>query len=136
MFRNSDNATLIQRQYYNDTASQYDTMHAHEGDDDQGSVRLPSAVLRMIEPQTVLDVGAGTGRGILHLLNSLPNASVCGIEPVAALIDQAVKKNGVPKGAITQGTGETLPFADRSFDVVCSFALLHHVPNPNTVFAR
>jgi hypothetical protein len=31
MPRDSDKAVLIQRQYYRDTATRYDTMHASEG---------------------------------------------------------------------------------------------------------
>jgi ubiquinone/menaquinone biosynthesis C-methylase UbiE len=30
-------------------------------------------------------------------------------------------------------TGEALPFADASFDVVCEFATLHHAAHPNVV---
>jgi ubiquinone/menaquinone biosynthesis C-methylase UbiE len=32
-----------------------------------------------------------------------------------------------------RGSGAALPFADSSFDVVCEFAVLHHVPNRNAV---
>jgi len=133
MSSNPNRAIQIQREYYTATASHYDAMHANEGDDDDRSVRLVSALLHMIQPRTILDVGAGTGRGILRFRENVPNASVRGIEPVAALIRQAVGKNGVPKDAIVQGSGEALPFSSGSFDVVCSFALLHHVPNPNLV---
>ena len=127
-----DDAVRIQREYYTETASRYDQMHAHEGDDDYRSVKLVDALFYMIRPNSVLDVGAGTGRGVLHFLETLPNASICGIEPVEALIDEAIKK-GVPKNAIVRGAAESLPFADGSFDLVCSFALLHHVPSPNAV---
>jgi ubiquinone/menaquinone biosynthesis C-methylase UbiE len=130
---NPRKAVQIQRQYYTDTAARYDSMHAHEGDDDPGILKFVWAMLRTIEAQTVLDVGAGTGRGIRHLLDAIPGLSVRGIEPVAALIQQAVQKNRVPPGAILQGSGDALPFADASFDVVCSFALLHHVPKPDAV---
>lgn len=132
MLSKADDAVRIQREYYAATASRYDEMHAHEGDDDYRSVRLVDALFHMIQPKSVLDVGAGTGRGVLRLLDTLPNTSICGVEPVAALIDQALKK-GVPKTSIIRGTGEALPFADGSFDLVCSFALLHHVPSPNVV---
>lgn len=133
MRRVPDDAVLIQRRYYTDTASQYDVRHAHECGDDPQTLRLVCALLRMIGPRTVLDVGAGTGRNIQHLLDCMPTLLVRGIEPVAALIEQAVQKNGVAEGAIVQGVGEALPFADASFDIVCSFAILHHVPDPDAV---
>jgi ubiquinone/menaquinone biosynthesis C-methylase UbiE len=31
------------------------------------------------------------------------------------------------------GTGESLPFADASFDAVCEFSILHHAANPAAV---
>lgn len=133
MFRDSDKAVLIQRQYYRDTAARYDTMHASEGGDDQEILKIIRGLLRMVEPKTLLDVGAGTGRTIRHLFDSMPEISFRGIEPVEALIDQSVLQNGIPEGLIIQGTGEALPFGDRTFDVVCSFAILHHVPKPETV---
>jgi ubiquinone/menaquinone biosynthesis C-methylase UbiE len=108
-------------------------MHAHEGDDDLNNLEFVWALLRTVAAQTVLDVGAGTGRGIRRLLDAIPSLSICGIEPVAALIQQSVHKNGLPQGMILQGSGDALPFEDASFDVVCSFALLHHVPKPDTV---
>ena len=64
----------------------------------------------------------------------MPGLSVRGIEPVAARIEEAIqKKRDSKKGIITQGTGEALPFEDASFDVVCCFAMLHHVPRPDAV---
>jgi ubiquinone/menaquinone biosynthesis C-methylase UbiE len=133
MPRDIKNAVQIQRQYYTNTADQYDVMHAHEGDDDSTNMRLVSSLLRMIGPETLLDVGAGTGRGIRHLFDAMPDISIRGIEPVAALIQQAIQKNAIPQGIILQGSGDALPFADERFDVVCSFALLHHVPKPDSV---
>jgi ubiquinone/menaquinone biosynthesis C-methylase UbiE len=130
---NHDKAVSIQRQYYADTAAKYDAMHAHEADDNPRTLLWIYGLLRMIEARTVLDVGAGTGRYIRRLLDDLPELSVRGIEPVGAQIEEAVRKKGIPEGVITQGTGEALPFEDSSFDVVCCFGMLHHVPKPDTV---
>lgn len=133
MSLNTRKAVQIQRQYYTETAAQYDSMHAHEGDDDLNSLKFVLSTLRAVDAKTVLDVGAGTGRGIRHLLDALPALSIRGIEPVGALIQQSVQSNGLSNGTILQGSGDALPFADASFDVVCSFALLHHVPKPQAV---
>jgi len=133
MLRDSGKAILIQRQYYRDTATQYSTMHAGEGDDDQETLKIVRGLFRMVEPKTMLDVGAGTGRALRHFRDRMPGISARGIEPVKALIDQSVSQNGVPAGLIIQGTGEALPFGEETFDVVCSFGILHHVERPEAV---
>jgi ubiquinone/menaquinone biosynthesis C-methylase UbiE len=52
---------------------------------------------------------------------------------VEALIEQAIENNGVPANLIAQGVGQKLPFADTSIDVVYSFAILHHVADPDSI---
>ncbi|HKS83353.1 MAG TPA: class I SAM-dependent methyltransferase [Candidatus Acidoferrales bacterium] len=133
MPRDVQEAVRIQRKYYAETASQYNSMHAHEGDDDASTLKLVSALLRSVEATTLLDVGSGTGRGVRQFATAMPGLSVRGIEPVAALIQQAARADGLPPGSFLQGSGEALPFADETFDVVCSSALLHHVPQPRAV---
>jgi ubiquinone/menaquinone biosynthesis C-methylase UbiE len=128
----ADRAALIQHRYYTETAAQYDAMHAHEGAADYKNLGLVRALLHLIEPGSLLDVGAGTGRGLRYFRETMPDLRVRGIEPVAALIERAAE-NEIPQGVIIQGVGEALPFKDASFDVVCSFAILHHVPRPNAV---
>lgn len=133
MLRNSNLGVLIQRQYYADTAAEYDLMHAQEGDGDPGILRWVRTLLRMTEAHSVLDVGAGTGRGVRHLMDNMPGLLVRGIEPVPARIAQAVNTKGIPDGVIVQGVGESMPFEDSSFDVVYACAMLHHVPHPDAV---
>ncbi len=126
-------AVEIQRKYYRDGAERYESMHGHEGDADESLFKIFSLFVHFVEAGSVLDVGAGTGRGVRKLLNVVPDAYVCGVEPVEALIHQAITKNDVPRQCMVCASGEMLPFPDQSFDVVCSFAMLHHVPDPNTV---
>ena len=130
---NVDKSVLLQREYYTNTAAEYDTAHAGEGDDDPVNLRMLFGFLRMIEARTVLDIGAGTGRAIRHLMDNMPDVSVRGVEPVAARIEQGVQNKGIPRGIVIQGVGEALPFESASIDVVCAFGMLHHVRNPDAV---
>jgi ubiquinone/menaquinone biosynthesis C-methylase UbiE len=123
----------LQRQYYTDTAAEYDAAHAGEGDDDPVNLKMLFGFLRMIEARTVLDIGAGTGRAIRHLMDNMPGLQVRGVEPVAARIEQGVQNKGIPQGVVIQGVGEALPFENASIDVVCAFGMLHHVKNPENV---
>ncbi|HKW58089.1 MAG TPA: class I SAM-dependent methyltransferase [Candidatus Acidoferrum sp.] len=123
----------IQRKYYADTAGRYDEMHAHEGVADPLNMQMVQAILRMIDARSVLDVGTATGRGLRALKNAVPSAFVCGIEPVAGLVRQAVREGNADCGPVVLGSGSALPFADASFDAVCEFAVLHHVADPSAV---
>jgi len=128
-----DPAVEIQRRYYTDTAARYDSMHAHEGCGDPSITKFVSALLQMLEVRSVLDVGMATGRGMRDLKRALPGVFVCGVEPVAALVQQAAQSGNTPGLQVIRATGDALPFANGSFDAVCEFAVLHHVANPSAV---
>ena len=133
MTSSAQRAGEIQRQYYSDTAQRYESMHAHEGAGDAFSAKLLQAVVRLVDAQSVLDVGTATGLSLRLLKDALPHVSVCGIEPVRELIKRAAANGHAAPGPIIQARGEALPFSDASFDVVCEFAILHHVPDPGAV---
>ncbi len=128
-----DPAVEIQREYYSETASGYDTMHKHEGVDDAESRSLILSVLRTLDIRSFLDVGSATGRGLKEFASALPGAMVCGVEPVKALVQQGVAAGNAKTVSLMQASGEALPFGDGSFDVVSEFSILHHVPHPDRV---
>jgi ubiquinone/menaquinone biosynthesis C-methylase UbiE len=136
MTTDSRNAVEIQRKYYADTAAQYEEMHGTEGSADPLHMDFVIAMLRMLRVQTVLDVGTASGRTLRTFKTALPDLFACGIEPVGALLDQAVVRGIFESGSLIQGRGDALPFADASFEAVCEFAILHHVPDPRIVVAE
>ena len=123
----------IQRGYYTRTAACYDSMHAHETSTDTSMMKFLHAFLRMLEVRSLLDVGTATGLGMRHLKSALPGLSICGVEPVAALLDQGVRDGNTSSFHAVQATGEALPFSDASFDAVCEFGALHHASDPSAV---
>jgi len=129
----SAKAVKIQRQYYEDTASQYDAMHAREGGTDASITKFVYGMMRVLEVRSVLDVGTATGRALREIKAALPDALVCGVEPVDGLVRQAAENSKTSRGSVVRATGEALPFANGSFDAVCEFAILHHVERPNSV---
>jgi ubiquinone/menaquinone biosynthesis C-methylase UbiE len=133
MPRKNDQAIEIQRRYYTKTAERYDSMHAHESSTDRSMMKFVHAFLQMIDARSVLDVGTATGLGLRELKDALPELFVCGAEPVAALIDQAVQKGNSAHVPIIQALGDALPFPAASFDAVCEFGVLHHASNPAAV---
>lgn len=74
---------------------------------------------RVHEGQRVLDVACGTGVLAREVLRRVgPTGHVAGIDPVPGMID--VAKQIAPAVEWRQGTAESLPFSDQSFDVVVS----------------
>jgi SAM-dependent methyltransferase len=127
-------AAELQRSYYARTAGAYDAAHADEPEH-RLALSYISAFIDSAGIRSVLDVGSGTGRALLHLAAAHPDISLCGVEPVAALRERAVE-HGVPAERLIEAAGEALPFEADSFDAVCELAVLHHVPDPQAVVSE
>ena len=85
-----------------------------------------------------LEVGAGTGYFSLNLLRAgvVREATCTDISPgmVRTLATNA-ERLGLPVKALW-ADAESLPFADRSFDLVLGHAVLHHLPDLERAFAE
>jgi ubiquinone/menaquinone biosynthesis C-methylase UbiE len=126
-------AVTRQRAYYEATANSYDTAHVEQ--EHVVALHLLAAYIEIAGIKSVLDVGAGTGRAMRFLRARFPDLIIKGIEPVDGLRLKG-HAQGIPETDLVGGDGATLPFADGSFDLVCEFAVLHHVPQPATVVAE
>jgi ubiquinone/menaquinone biosynthesis C-methylase UbiE len=122
-------AEELQRRYYTDTASEYDSMH----ESNCGEHGLALGFLRTMMDhygwKSVLDVGSGTGRAVKDLLGSRPGLHVIGVEPVAALREVGPRA-GVPETNLIDGDATALTWPDASFDCDCAFGVLHHMEKP------
>jgi SAM-dependent methyltransferase len=118
----------IQRKHYAQTATRYDG-DLGQSPEHELSLYLLLGLLDSVKAESLLDVGAGTGRGLIFLMSHRPDLTVRGIEPIDELRSVAYSK-GVPRDWLTVGNGYELPFPDNSFDIVTEMGVLHHVQRP------
>jgi SAM-dependent methyltransferase len=130
-----DAAAAQQAAFYEKTATSYEAWHVCANDEHFVAARYASYLMTGLGINSLLDVGAGTGRAVKFFLERHPDLKVVGIEPIQALIDEAIK-GGVPAGLIARGRGEALPFNDGAFDAVCEFGVLHHASSPDEVLSE
>jgi len=119
----------LQREYYERTASEYDALHSVGDPEHNFALCCFSGLLDYIECQSVLDVGAGTGRTMLHLAQRHTGLRVAGVEPVEGLREVAYSK-GIAREVLQDGDATSLEFGDGAFDIVCAFGVLHHIKAP------
>ncbi|MGZ8216148.1 class I SAM-dependent methyltransferase [Methylomagnum sp.] len=92
-----------------------------------GRRRILAEVIEGLAPKPaarILEIGAGTG-GNLAMLNRFGEVSAVELDDYARA--RAAEKTGIPvrKGYLPDG----LPFAGPSFDLVCLFDVLEHIPD-------
>lgn len=75
-------------------------------------------------PNTVLDVGCGTGRLLRTVHERWPDATLMGIDPTPGMLEQA--RQLTPFATFEMGFAEAIPVPDASVDVVVSSFAFHH----------
>lgn len=123
-----------QRAYYAATAERYDQMHGQECETSLGLAFFLAAVDHL-GIKSVLDVGSGTGLALLKVKNERPGIAAMGVEPSAELRAVAYSK-GLADTELIDGNALALPFESGSFDLVCEFGALHHIPEPSRAVAE
>jgi 23S rRNA (guanine745-N1)-methyltransferase len=91
---------------------------------------LAAAVLRVGEPERVLEVECGEGDAALFLAREFPRARVRGVDRSEAAVRRAAARVGLdPEGrvAFKPGSPRSLPYPDDHFDLVTA---LDARPNP------
>jgi SAM-dependent methyltransferase len=81
----------------------------------------------------VLDIGSGTGRW-LRIFHELGSRTITAVEPSPAI--EISKKNTLGLNRISYHcvTGDKLP--DGPYDIVYSYGVIHHIPDPDPVVKR
>lgn len=125
-------AIELQKKYYTDTASKYDTLQGDNNEEHTIALLFLSSMIQFYNIQSILDVGSGTGRVIQFIKEHHPHVRIVGIEPVEALRQQAYQK-GINPTQLIDGDANNIQFKDQEFDLVCEFGMLHHVPAPHKV---
>jgi ubiquinone/menaquinone biosynthesis C-methylase UbiE len=120
----------MKRAYYARTAHRYDEMHLHEDDEHGFALRFMISVVEHLEIQSILDIGCGTGRGLIKIRREMPDIMVVGIEPSPELRKVGHSK-GLLETQLIDGDAMNLAFNDGSIDLVCEFGALHHIPVPS-----
>jgi len=77
----------------------------------------------------ILDLGCGTGR-FTEALAAHFNAEVVGVDPSTKMLDQARKKLRDPRVQYQSGSGEAIPLAHGSVDLVFMSMCFHHFTDP------
>lgn len=125
----------LQRDYYARTAAAYDGMHVAEDDEHYLALAWLVGLIQHHGYRSVLDIGSGTGRGLRYLKEKLPHLTVVGVEPSAEL-RRAGHAIGLSAAELIDGDATRLALADKSFDVVCEFGVLHHIRHPRMAIAE
>jgi ubiquinone/menaquinone biosynthesis C-methylase UbiE len=75
-------------------------------------------------PRCIIDVGCGTGRLLRAVSVYWPEAQLLGVDPAGQMVAEASRLN--PGATFELASAESLPFSDRTADIVLSSLSFHH----------
>jgi SAM-dependent methyltransferase len=84
----------------------------------------------------VLDVGCGNGYVLARYAEAGARTVGVDLTGAAVAISRARFRLAALPGAFVNGSAERLPFADATFDCVCSMGVLHHTPDTARAIAE
>ena len=76
------------------------------------------------KPESVLDIGCGSGRLLRKGHEYWPEAELCGVDPAQKMLE--IARQLTPEARFYLGSGEALPLPDASFDLAFSTISFHH----------
>ncbi len=121
--------SVTARRYYDDFSTSYD-----RGRDRGYHALIDELELSVVEPyaknKRVLEAGCGTGL-ILERIDRVASEAI-GVDLSRGMLGHA-RERGL---SVVQASVTALPFADSSFDTVCSFKVLAHVPDIDAALAE
>ena len=80
-----------------------------------------------LQPATLLDVGAATGRLLRQAHKLWPHARLIGVDPSSEMLEHA--RRASPDAEFLSGSAESLPLADGSVAVAVTTLSFHHWEN-------
>jgi len=128
-------AIEIQRDYYAQTADRYDGMHGADNIEHTFALHFMLSACKYLGVKSILDIGSGTGRTLFGVKAAMPEVTVVGVEPSPELRNIGYSK-GLDEAELVDGDAMKLSFREESFDLVCEFGALHHIPVPSEAVAE
>ena len=90
---------------------------------------------RLGSVSSLLEVGCGTGAQMRRLSQRYPGARLVGVDASPRQLEAARVHTDLSVEWV-EAQGESLPFADETFDLVCLFWVLEHVAWPQAVLSE
>jgi len=113
--------------HFNRRAATYETSRSQSYFFDRVQRMVLNLVQNGSNPETILDVGCGTGRLLRKAKKRWPNVRLIGVDAAEKMIEQATQL--FPQAEFHVAMAETLPLPDTSVDLAFSTLSFHHWSN-------
>ncbi|HEY9294402.1 MAG TPA: class I SAM-dependent methyltransferase, partial [Microlunatus sp.] len=122
----------VRRQYRRETGLTTRMSIWHPPVDGVTPQDIALAALRTVSPQSLLEIGCGTGRLAERISQELPGTEVLATDQSERMVELTAER-GV---AAQVADADALPFADHRFDAVVAAWMLYHVPDLDRTLAE